>query len=252
MPHKNATDRCLVTLVHAAALLAGAVSSPAGAFDLLKYFPTPNGAAWEYRYTESWSTGACSGKRMLSVGAATDEAVTFITSTPEADKCSGANAARGFPPTTDTLGVSLYAYRLVSRNSAIEGATSTTQWMAPLLFLPTFSNVYQTYSSEGMVSETLGDSVRSASYTATVKVIGLEDVNVPAGKFTSTVHVQLVERRTYPPPLTARVVTRTDRWLAREVGVVRLKVEVFVDEQRTESRQLQLLRAQLPAPPADE
>jgi hypothetical protein len=140
----------------------------------------------------------------------------------------------------------------VSRNSTFNGVGNTTQWLAPLLYLPTFSNLYQTYSSAGMVSETLGESVRSASYTATVKVIGLEEVNVPAGKFKSTVHVQLIERRTYPPPSTARVVTRTDRWLARDVGMVRLRLEVFIDEQRAESRQLQLLRAAVPLPPADQ
>jgi hypothetical protein len=140
----------------------------------------------------------------------------------------------------------------VSRNSTFNGVANTTQWLAPLLYLPTFSNLYQTYSSAGMVSEMLGESVQSVAYAATVKVIGLEDVNVPAGKFKSTVHVQLIERRSYPPPLTARLVTRTDRWLARDVGMVRLSLEVFIDEQRAESRQLQLLRAAVPLPPADE
>ena len=235
-----------------AALLASLCSTRAAAFDLLKYFPTPQGARWEYRYSESSSTRVCTGLRVLSIPNASEDTVTLVTATPEADKCAKAAATIGFPPATETLNVSLSAFRLVSRDAAGAITPNSMAWQAPLLFLPTFSNVYQSYGSEGTLNERRGSEERTAAYSATLKLIGIEDVNVPAGKFPATLHVQLIERRTYPPPLGTRVVTRTDRWLVRDLGAVRVRVEVLIDERRVENGQLQLERAQLPDAPVDQ
>jgi hypothetical protein len=223
-------------------------SSSAYSFDLLQYFPTTAGAKWEYRYTESSTEGGCIGTRLVSVATESFDQATLATTAPAADKCSGVRPFPEFVDTTDTFNTNFIAYRLVTR-AAGDGRGSTLRWVTPLLFMPTYSNVFQTFSSAGIVTEARGQEVRSASYSATVKVIGLEEVTVPAGKFESTVHLQLIERRTYSAPVPTRVVERTDRWLARGVGVVRVRVEVLVNEQRQASSQLQLLNAAVPALP---
>jgi hypothetical protein len=232
-------------------LIAACTLGPsAQAFDLLQYFPTIAGAKWEYRYTESSTEGGCIGTRLVSVTSESFDQATLATTAPEADKCSGVRPFPEFVDTTDTFNTNFVAYRLVAR-AAGDGRGSTLRWVTPLLFMPTYSNVFQTFSSAGTVTEARGQEVRSASYSATVKVIGLEDVIVPAGKFQSTVHLQLIERRTYSAPTPTRVVERTDRWLARGVGVVRVRVEVLVNEQRKAGSQLQLLSAAVPELPPE-
>jgi hypothetical protein len=185
---------------------------------------------------------------LVNVGSESFDQATLVTTAPQADKCSGIRPFPEFVDTTDTLNTNMVAYRLVAR-AAEDQRGSTLRWVTPLLFMPTYSNVFQTFSSAGIVTEERGTEVRSASYSATVKVVGLEDVTVPAGKFQSTVHLQLIERRTYSSPVPTRVVERTDRWLARGVGVVRVRVEVLVNEQRKASSQLQLLKAAVPSSP---
>jgi hypothetical protein len=224
--------------------------SSAHAFDLLQYFPTSEGAKWEYRYTESSTEGGCTGTRLVSVSSESFDQATLVTTAPAADKCSGVRPFPEFVVTTDTFNTNLIAYRLVAR-AAEDQRGSTLRWITPLLFMPTYSNVFQTFSSAGTVTEARGEEVRSASYSATVKVVGLEDVTVPAGKFQSTVHLQLIERRTYSLPVPTRVVERTDRWLARGVGVVRLRVEVLLNGQRKAGSQLQLLSSAVPELPPE-
>lgn len=234
-------------------LAAASCSVSANAFDLLQYFPTPAGASWEYRYTDSSTERACAGIRVVRVGAESFAQATLVTSAPEADKCSGTRPQQPAEvlESTDTLNTEYSAYRLQSRSASAGGKGRTQRWVLPLLFMPTFSNVYQTYSSSGIVTEESGEEARSASYRATVKVVGLEDVNVPAGRFKSTVHLQLIERRDYSGPGKVSVLQRTDRWLVRGLGVVRVRVEVLVNDQRTENSTLQLLRASVPSMPAE-
>lgn len=241
------------SLARVVLLAACGFSASAGAFDLLQYFPTREGAKWEYRYSESSTKGGCTGTRLVSVGSESFDQATLVTTAPQADKCSGVRPFPEFAGSTDTYNTNIIAYRLVAR-AAQDADGSTVRWVTPLLFMPTYSNVFQTFSSAGTVIEARGEEqVRSASYSATVKVVGLEDVTVPAGTFKSTVHLQLIERRTYTtqqqPPV--RIVERTDRWLARGVGVVRVRMEVLVNGERQANSQLQLVNAEVPRLPTE-
>jgi hypothetical protein len=233
-----------------ASLWAAGFAPSARAFDLLQYFPTSEGAQWQYRYSESSTEGGCTGTRTVKVDSESFSQAMFLTTAPQADKCSGIRPFPEFVGITETLDTNMVAYRLVARAAGSEQG-STLRWAGPLLFMPTYSNVFQTFSSAGTVTEARGEEVRSASYTATVKVVGLEEVTVPAGKFKSTVHLQLIERRSYSAPVPTRVVERTDRWLARGVGVVRVNVEVRVNDQRRATSQWLLLDAKVPALPAE-
>jgi hypothetical protein len=239
------------SLVPALLILLGVLlcvwGSHAHAFDLLQYFPTPEGAKWEYRYTEASPEGACAGVRLVSVGSESFDQATLVTTAPDTDKCSGVRPLPEFMVTTDTLNTNIVAYRLVARAFGADRQDSTVRWVSPLLFMPTYSNIYQTYSSTGTVTEVRGSQARSAAYSATVKVVGLEDVVVPAGKFKSAVHLQLSERRSYDAPLATRVLERTDRWLVRGLGVVKVSGEILINEQRRATSQWQLLSAQVPA-----
>lgn len=254
MPASNRRPRCTVRARCWSFLwlsVCGGWSVSANAFDLLQYFPTSEGAKWEYRYTESSPGGACAGVRIVNVGSESFDQATLVTTAPEADKCSGIRPLPEFAPTTETLNTNMVAYRLVARTARNLEQGSTLRWITPLLFLPTYSNIYQTFSSTGTVTEEQGAEVRSASYSATVKVIGLEDVTVPAGTFKSTVHLQLIERRSFSAPVGSRLVERTDRWLARGVGVVRVTGEVTINDQRRATLQWQLLKSEVPRSPSD-
>jgi hypothetical protein len=249
---RNSLAKGVDLLTRLIAMVIGAVAShSAAALDLLQYFPTSEGAKWEYRYTESSAEGACTGVRIVNVGTESFKQATLVTTAPQADKCAGRRPLPEFVPTTETLDTDMSAYRLVARAAGNRQQGGTLRWVTPLLFMPTYSNIYQTFSSAGTLTEEGGTQARSASYSAMVKVVGLEDVTVPAGKFKSTVHLQLIERRSYSGPLPVRVVERTDRWLARGLGVVRVTVEITVDNQRRASSQWQLLNAAVPKPPGE-
>lgn len=234
-------------------MLAGSFSLSAHAVDLLQYFPTPEGAQWEYRYSDSLGGRACIGTRIVSVTSESFDQATLATAAPKSDECTGPVAAARpqFRESRETFTTNMSDYRLVERDITRTGEGGTLRWATPLLFMPTYSNVYQTYNSAGIVTEVTGAETRSAAYSAIVKVVGLEDVNVPAGKFKSTVHLQLIERRVYRTPVATRVVERTDRWLARGIGVVRIRVEVLVNDQRFASSQMQLLKASVPRGPLE-
>jgi hypothetical protein len=91
-----------------------------------------------------------------------------------------------------------------------------------------------------VLNEADGDQTRAVAYRATLKYLGVEKVSVPAGAFPAALHLQLTETREYPPPLASQVMLRTDRWLGRAVGTVKIKTEVFVNGTVTRSTLLQL------------
>jgi hypothetical protein len=108
-----------------------------------------------------------------------------------------------------------------------------------MLVLPNRGELYQSFRSSGYVKEAATDAM-SVSYRATLKLSAVEKLEVPAGTFAGAVRLQLVEVRSSPAPQSMRIELRTDRWLARGVGMLKTKTEVFVDGKVVQSTQFQL------------
>ena len=212
----------------------------ADAIDLRDYFPTPNGTTWLYTFSTVSPAGRCSGQRSVTVDGAVIGRVRLVTTVLDVDECSTQAARAQLQSGSETFTTDAAGRRLVARGESGTELPLRYQWEPSMLVLPNRAQVYQAFESAGSLSESDGERVRAVSYRATLKVVGLEKMVVPAGTFTGAVHLQLTETREYPPPLAMRVVVRTDRWLARTVGTVRLKTEVAIDGTLAQSSQLQL------------
>jgi hypothetical protein len=206
-------------------------SVSATAVDLRDYFPTPNGITWSYAFSDWAPGGKCAGERSVTVDTTATGRVKLLTATVRADNCPSA-------PSTETFVTGAPGFRLLSRLGSTQSTRESSEWNPAVLVLPTRLNIYQASQSSGYLTEAA--AVRVA-YRATVKLVGVEKLAVPAGTFQAALHLQLIETRDYPPPMPSQVVVRTDRWLGRGIGTLKLRTEVVVDGKVARSSQLQLI-----------
>jgi hypothetical protein len=187
-----------------------------------------------------WSpAGKCTGRRSVTVDSTATGRVRLLSSMLEAS-CS--NTVEPGQPTesTEVFIAGATGQELISRSAAPTQASASYEWNPAMLVLPNRADVYQAFHSSGSVNEDAGNEVHALSYQATLKLVGIDKLVVPAGTFPLAVHLQLVETRAYPGPLATQLELRTDRWLARSIGVLKTKVEVVVNGKVTQSTQLQL------------
>jgi hypothetical protein len=223
--------------LHTLLLLSSLCTPGAQAIDLRDYFPTPAGATWVYAFSE-WSPAAkCAGRRRITIDATADGRLKLVSSPAPANCPAPAVPSQSAP--TETLITSEAGYRLLTRGGPTAQPVPSYEWMPAMLVLPKRAELYQTFRSSGYVKETATDGL-GASYAATLKLAAVEKLVVPAGTFAGAVRLQLTEVRESPPPQSARVELRTERWLARGVGVLKTKTEVFVDGKVVQSTQFQL------------
>jgi hypothetical protein len=141
---------------------------------------------------------------------------------------------------TETFTVGGNGHRLMSRDGTLPQPAAHSEWSPAMLVLPNHADIYQAFQSSGVLNEADGDQIRAVTYQATLKYLGVEKVSVPAGAFPAALHLQLTENREYPAPQSGQVMLRTDRWLGRAVGTVKIKTEVFINGKVARSTLLQL------------
>jgi hypothetical protein len=222
--------------LHTLLLASGLCTASAHAIDLRDYFPTPAGATWVYSFSEWSPTARCTGRRRITVQSAAGGRLKLVAS-PAPAGCP-APAVPSLSGPIETLVMGDVGYRLLAREDLASQPEASFEWVPSMLVLPNRAELYQTFRSSGYVRRSSSDDT-SMTYQATLKVAAVEKLEVPAGTFVGTLRLQLIEVRDTPPP-SARVELRTDRWLARGVGVLKTKAEVFVDGKVVQSTQFQL------------
>jgi len=227
--------RCLHTLL----LLSSLISPLASAIDLRDYFPTPAGATWMYAFSEWSTTVRCMGRRSVTVDSTATGRLRLVSTVVQSD-CPATTTQSAQSSSTEILITGMSGQRLMSRGDPTLAPAAGDEWVPGMLVLPNRAEVFQAFRSSGHVNEAADNTVQAVSYQATLKLLAVEKLVVPAGTFTGTVRLQLTEIRDYPPPRSTRVELRTDRWLARGVGVLKTKTEVFVNGKVVQSTQLQL------------
>jgi hypothetical protein len=223
--------------LHTLLLLSSLCTPVAQAIDLRDYFPTPAGATWVYAFTEWSPTARCAGRRRIRVDAASDGRLKLVTSPAPANCPAPAVPSQSAP--TETLITSEAGYRLLTRGGPAARPAPSYEWLPAMLVVPKRAELYQTFRSSGYVKEAATDAL-GVAYQATLKLAAVERLVVPAGTFAGTVRLQLTEVRESLPAQSGRVEVRTERWLARGVGVLKTKTEVFVDGKVVQSTQFQL------------
>src|ERR1044071_3172192 len=215
--------------------LAAAFSPAAIAVDVRDYFPTPNGAIWTYQFADWTPSGRCAGERTVRVDAAVSGRLKLVTLAVATQSCpaSSSNAA-----STEIFTIGGDGHRLTASDNIGQQAAEHSEWTPAMLVLPHHANIYQAFQSSGVVREA-GDTV-TVSYQATLRLLGIEKLAVPAGVFPAALHLQLIETRDVAPPLAGQVIVRTDRWLGRAIGALKIKTEVLVDGKLARSTVLQL------------
>lgn len=224
--------------LHTLLLLSSLISPLAHAIDLRDYFPTPAGATWMYAFSDWSSAGRCAGQRSIIVDGSTSGRLRLVSTVVQSD-CTGM-AQSTQSTSTETLITGMTGQRLLSRADPNIAPAASDEWVPGMLVLPNRAEVFQAFRSSGHVNEAADNEIRAVSYQSTLKLLAVEKLVVPAGSFAGTVRLQLTEIREYPPPRSATVELRTDRWLARGVGVLKTKTEVFVNGKVIQSTQLQL------------
>jgi hypothetical protein len=224
--------------LHTLLLLSSFISPLAHAIDLRDYFPTPAGATWLYAFSD-WSTaGRCAGRRSVTVDSNATGRLTLVSTVMQSDCTAAAQSTQS--TSTETLISGMTGKRLMSRGDPKLAPAAGDEWVPGMLVLPNRAEVFQAFRSSGYVNEAVDNEIRAVSYQSTLKLLAVEKLVVPAGTFAGTVRLQLTEIREYPPPRSTTVELRTDRWLARGVGVLKTKTEVFVNGKVIQSTQLQL------------
>jgi hypothetical protein len=221
-------------------VLAAAFSPAAAAIDVRDYFPTPNGATWTYAFSDWSPASRCSGQRTVRVAAAASGTLKLVTVAIGTASCAGAAQQQPVTTSTETFAVGGTGHRLMSRDGSPRTASEHYEWSPAMLVLPTRADIFQAFQSAGVVNEADGNQMRAVGYQATLKYLGVENVTVPAGAFPAALHLQLIEIRDSPLPPASQIMVRTDRWLGRAVGAVKIKTEVLVNGKVVRSTLLHL------------
>lgn len=207
--------------------------------DLLRtadYFPKMKGDRWVYQSHIKLATfvsapfvpipggGEWFGETGVELKFETAEGMKFPTLLLSAPyRAAGIGSFYNTYFTNNDDGVTVYALKYILGPMHGDVPVSCKPFAPPILWLPNHIATGQTYSSKDKLYCTIRGMTIEESFSRKVKVLGFEDVTVPAGKFRALKLEHLVE---FQMSGTQPYIQHDFIWLAPRVFLVKLKGSV--------------------------